>query len=726
MGRSVDVVYQSEAGECGAACITMLANYHGVGVDLSQLRERFGSFAKGCSLEGLMKVASNLGLATRAVRLEVDEMRELKMPCILHWNMDHFVVATRARRGGIEINDPAVGKRFASLDEVKKSFTGVALELSRTSSAGERMSPPPVDMSRLTGRLEGLWSSLGMILVIALVVEVLALGVPMLNQIVLDDAVSSGDLDFLSTLLVGFLIVLLLQHGLSLVRGLLLQALGQEWRMQWTTNVMSHMLKLPMRWFESRHLGDIASRFDSVIAIQQTLTTSLLTAVIDAVMVIGCGVLMLMYAPSLALITIGATVMYGLLRWATYSSVKQASTERVVMAAREKTHFIETVRSMTALKLFGKEEERLSRWQNLMVKVQNKDLQIGTSNLAITTGNALIFGVESLLVLWVGAKMIMAGGQLGGVQGGDAFTIGMLIAYISYKTQFTGRVAQVIDYAIKLRLLKIHTSRLGDVVLSRPEQHRLGEGAPEPAEGVPCIELRDVGFRYGADQRWLFRGVNLKIETGKSIAIVGPSGCGKTTLLKVAIGLMEPQEGEVLFRGVPLKRIGLQGLREKIGTVMQEDTLLSGSILENISFFEGVADHERIEAAARAACVHDEIKSMPMGYRTLIGDLGSGLSGGQKQRVLIARAIYKQPSVVAMDEATSNLDVKLEAQVSDAIASMSCTRVVIAHRPQTIAKADTVVSLMGGKLLEVKKGRTGAPEDGLACADGLKTVTANG
>jgi ATP-binding cassette, subfamily B, bacterial CvaB/MchF/RaxB len=274
----------------------------------------------------------------------------------------------------------------------------------------------------------------------------------------------------------------------------------------------------------------------------------------------------------------------------------------------------------------------------------------------------------------------------------------MLLAFVAYKEQFSQRVGALIDKWAELKMLKVQGERLADIVLSQPETVHAGMSAPvaQSESAPPRIELRDVGFRYSDSEAEVLRGVNLSIEPGESIAIVGPSGCGKTTLIKLMLGILTPAQGEVLVGGRPLEAIGAQTWRSMVGTVMQDEPLFAGSVADNISFFDPRPDMERVVECARVASVHDEIAALPMGYYTLIGEMGSTLSGGQKQRVLLARALYKRPRVLFLDEATSALDVERERLVNQAVRQLRLTRVIVAHRPETIASADRVVVLAAG------------------------------
>jgi len=482
-----------------------------------------------------------------------------------------------------------------------------------------------------------------------------------------------------------------------LARSWMVMVLGQTLSLQWMGNVFAHLVRLPVDFFEKRHLGDITSRFGAVGAIQRTLTTAAIEAVLDGLMAVAALVMMLIYAPTLCAVTVTAVAAYGLLRWAAYRPFRDAAAERLVVAAKENTHFLETLRAITPLKLFGREEERRARWQNLIVDVQNRDVRTAKMSIGFSTANTFIFGLENLLVLWLGAKLIMSGQQAGAV----TMTVGMLFAYLSYKGQFTGRVSALINYAVELKMLGLHAERLADIALEPPEKDEAP--ANDLQHLVPSIELKNVSFRYGEGEPWILRNANFRIEAGESVAVTGPSGAGKTTLLKLALGLLKPSEGDVLFGGMPVRQLGLQNFRRQIGTVMQEDALLTGSLSDNIAFFDVQPDQARVQACAELAQLHADICRMPMGYQTLVGDLGSGLSGGQKQRLLLARALYKQPRVLALDEATSHLDLQNERAVTAALSGMVLTRLIIAHRPETIAGAQRVVMVREGQVMELAR-----------------------
>ncbi len=687
--RRLPLLLQTEAAECGLACLAMAASHFGLRTDLASVRARFSVSLKGLTLAQLMDYADRLKLSGRALRLEVDELRQLKTPCLLHWDTNHFVVLRSAGAKGIVLHDPAVGVRRLGYDDVDKHFSGFALEL--TPAPGFQ----PVDEKRrislrsVIGKFTGFGEPLALVLVMSLALEVFALAAPMFNQWVVDEALVSADRSLLNTLAIGSLLLMLTQSAVSQARGWTVMYLSTHLNLQWVSNVFTHLLRLPVSWYEKRHLGDIVSRFGSVSAIQSTITSGFIAVILDGLMAVATFVMMIMYSPTLSVVVVATVVLYALLRVVSYGPLREASMESLMLSAKESSCFLETIRAAQAIKLFGRELDRRSRWLNAKVDSVNRGVRTQKLGLWYGNINLAITGLSATLMMWLGGGMVMDG----------TFTIGMLFAFTSYGSQFGGRMAALIDKCFEFKMLSLHTERLADIVLEKPEPEV--EGGIGIAHLAPCIELINVGFRYSDGDPWVVRNLNLVIEPGDSLAIVGPSGGGKTTLIKLILGVLTPLEGEIRYGGVPVRQHGARAYRSALGAVMQEDQLLAGSLRENISFFDQPTDAARVEACAQVAAVHADIAAMPMGYETLTGDMGSTLSGGQKQRVLLARALYKQPRVLILDEATSHLDVSLERQVNASIADMQITRIVVAHRPETIASARRVIALVDGQLGEV-------------------------
>lgn len=689
LGRTLPIALQTEASECGLACLVMVSNYHGFRTDLATMRRLFLISIKGTTLSHLMGMAQTVGFTTRPVKLELEDLKDLRRPCILHWNFNHFVVLKEVGARHVVIHDPAMGIRKLTFDEVSAAFTGVALELWPNPGFKQVTFKQSVKLRDMMGHVTGLYRSLGQVLLLALSLEVFALVSPFYMQWVVDHVLVSADKDLLTTLALGFGMLVFMQQAISTVRAWVIMHMSTTLNVQWRANLFAHLIRLPVDFFEKRHLGDVVSRFGAIDQIQHTLTSTFVEAILDGVLTVATLAMMFLYSPAMAWIAIGAMLLYGLGRWAWFRPLRNATEEQIVHAAKQQTHFIETVRGVRALKLFQRLDERRNSWLGLFVEQVNADLRTQKLQVMYRLLNGLLFGVERILIVWLGATLVMDG----------AFTIGVLLAFIAYKDQFVTRVSGLIDRMVEMRMLHLQGERLADIALAEQEPEVVDTMSTQEIEKLPAnIVIQGLRYRYADGEPWVLDGVDLEIAEGESVAIVGPSGCGKSTLMNVMLGLRPFKEGQVLVGGQPLSKLGLSHLRNMVGTVMQDDALFAGSIADNIAFFDQQVDMAWVEECARKAAVHEEIAAMPMGFNTLIGDMGAALSGGQKQRILLARAIYKKPKILFLDEATSHLDVAREAMVNQAIQSLDMTRVIIAHRPETIASAKRVIVMVAGKV----------------------------
>lgn len=684
-------ILQAEASECGLASLAMVASAHGMQLDLPELRRQFHLSLKGIRLNQLIEIAQTLGCSTRPLRLEMEQLDQLSLPCILHWDLNHFVVLAKVGKSKATILDPAIGERRLSLGEVSQHFTGVALELTPTAEFKQHKAAPSISARQLTGPIRGLWSALSQIALLSLALQVFVILAPFYTQWVVDQVLVSADRDLLVVLGLGFGLALLLQVGIGLLRGWSVVSLSSRLGLQWMGNVFAHLLKLPLDFFEKRHLGDVTSRMSSVQTIQHTLTTSFVEAMIDGVMAMVTLVLMLVYSWKLALVTLLAVALYLGIRAIAYRPMRDRTEQQLVAAAKQQTHLLESLRGMQSLKVAGEESVRRSTYENLLNDTVNQDVKLARMSLGFNTASQLVFGLERIAVIWIGARLALD----------NVFSVGMLVAYLAYKDQFAMRVSGLIDKWIEFRMLRLHGERLADIVLTPPEKQHAQPHALPPAE--PSIEVEGLSFRYADGEPWVVKDCSFTIAPGESVAIIGGSGCGKTTLVKLLLGLLTPSEGTIRIGGHDLHKLGPRNVRAMIGVVMQDDQLFAGSIADNIGFFDTDFDLERIKAAAQLAAVHEDIAAMPMGYHSLIGDMGSSLSGGQKQRIILARALYRQPKLLFLDEATSHLDVTRERLVNEAVKHLQLTKVIVAHRPETIASADRILVMEHGRIVQEVK-----------------------
>ncbi len=680
------MVLQSEAAECGLACIAMISSFWGHRATLAELRRLHSISLKGVTLAALLRIGERLNLDARAVKLGLEEIGELSLPCVLHWDMNHFVVLKRKRSAQVIIHDPAAGKRHVSLSELSAHFTGVAVEF--RPGALFQFTPPAkaIALSALWGRVFGLRSGLAQLLLLGIALQVCVLLAPFYLQWVTDEVLMSADRNLLLTLGVGFLTLNLIQAFIGAVRSYASTILAVDLSFQWLGNAFTHLMKLPLPFFEQRHLGDIVSRFSSLQTIQRAITSEVIEAIIDGLLTVSTLIVMVLYSGELATITAIALIGYLLLRGALLPRLREATAEQIVHAAKQQTHLIESARGIQSVRLFDGATERKSGWMSSLSDQFNADIRLAKLSIGVKAIHVVIFGSQRIIVIWLAAISVLH----------DRLSIGMVLAFLSYQDQFSQRGVALVDRLLQLKMLSLHAERVADILLCEPEEDQ--DAMPDAREVVASIEFKAVSFRYAESDPWVLHNFSLFIPHGQCIAITGPSGSGKTTLAKLMLGLMRPSQGEILVGGVPLRALGLHRQRMLSSAVMQEDQLFSGSILDNICFFDTAPDMDRIRSAAHAAALDGDIERMPMAYHTLIGDIGTGLSGGQKQRLLLARALYREPKILVLDEATSHLDMGNERAVNAAIGKLQLTRVLIAHRQETLAMATRVVVLNAGKL----------------------------
>jgi ATP-binding cassette subfamily B protein RaxB len=687
-GQKLPLVFQTEAAECGLACLAMIAGYHGAQVDLLAMRRRFSVSLRGATLGHIIKFAGALDLTGRPLRVELEDLAWLKTPCILHWKMDHFVVLKKVTRKHIFLHDPALGPRRVTFAEASRYFTGVALELTPTPGFVPRDERQPLRLRDLTGRVTGLKRALGQVFLLASALELLSIISPLFLQLTVDKVLGAFDSNLLLTLGVGFMLLIALQSFLSALRSWTTLYFGTSLKLQWYANLFSHMVRLPVSFFEKRYFGDILSRFDGAEAIQRTLTNNFIETLLDGLISVFMLAVMFLYSRKLALVVILSVLLYLALRNFAYLPLRKAMEEQIMRLSKQQTFLIETLRGIRTIKVLGREDNRKTRWMNLLADTTSAQVATEKLSLIFRAANALIFGLQSVAVVWLGAMLVL-GGQ---------FSVGMLFAFVAYQEQFKARITMLVDRLYEFRMLSLQVHRLADVVLEKPEES-LASATPADAEDA-SIAVEHLFFRYSDTESWLLEDISFRVAPGECVAIVGPSGAGKSTLLKLIAGLLRPQSGDVLVNGhsVCASRAAVQG---KVGFVLQDDSLFAGTVADNIAFSADVADMSRVEECARLACLDDEINAMPMGYNTLIGEMGSALSGGQQQRLLLARALYSRPSILVLDEATSHLDVPTEQRIAAMLATLRMTRIFAAHRPDTVRIADRVISLSrAGKFTE--------------------------
>lgn len=689
--KSLPVILQSEATECALACLAMIAGYHGLNVTLLELRKKHGVSLKGATLRDVTEIARKFNLSTRPVRCEPQGLRQLKTPALLHWDFEHFVVLESVKRNHFVVHDPALGKIKLSHEELSKHFTGIAVEFSPTQSFADGRIGDKLTLTQVYRQIVGIGRYLGVIIWVTLFLEIFTLIVPLYLGVVVDTGLENNDLNFIIAISVAFILATALNALVTLIRNHLIVAFGANFNLQMMRNLMEHLFRLPLEFFEKRITGDLIDRYQSTNPIRQTFTSDLPIILLDGVVAILSLGLIFYISPILGTIALIGFMVHLGFQWLTYGPLYQRTLKAVQARARENSHIIESLRGMQPIKIFGKENERLNSWSNLNVKLIQAERRVGDLRAVQASGRTLISGTDFGLSVMVAVLAVQSG----------TLSLGLLFALIAYKTYFTQRASQFAGRIFDLRLIQVHLDRVSEIAFGEPEKTvTKGDGASLEVGPVKALAFDDVTFAYGPQDEPILDQTVFTLEPGSFTALVGPSGSGKTTIFKLLLRILTPVSGQVRYGGQPLKEIDIHAYRRQFGVVMQSDQLLSGTLLDNIAFFEASPDETRAALCARKALIHDDILKMPMKYNSRIGDLGSALSGGQKQRVLLARALYHRPRFLLMDEGTANLDLDIEKRLLDNLQNEGITVLAIAHRPETLKRADQILMLSEGKITQ--------------------------
>lgn len=679
------MILQSELAECGHACIAMICNYWGHDLDLYGIRKISKPSNKGVTLLDITNILERLDLKSRVLKVPLDEIKLIKCPAIIHWNMNHFVVLNQVKKNTVIINDPGFGVRHCTIEEFSKSFTGIVLEVEKTPDFSAISERGKISLNDLVKSVSGINRFLILLLSLSLVIEFLGLLNPLFIQYVTDNVLVFSDINNLYVIASGFLILLFFQVFTEYIRGNMVIYITNNLTEQFSSNVVKHILKLPLNFFEARHKGDIQSRFQSIDYIQKKLSTDFINTVLDGVMIIINLFVMMIYNSMLTMIVVIFLCIYFSIRYFSYRFLKNHTESSIFQHAKASSIFLETMQGILPIKTFSKEKIRFNTWRNSYINALNEDIKISRVDLYYNVANQFLFNFELIIVICVGASLVLS----------NKFSIGMLMAFLTYRNLLVSKSSSFIKNIFDFKLISIQLNRLSDILFQQPEKIEKEERRlpAMKAEVMGALTLCNICFKYNPTEKYILKNINLKINAGEKVALVGSSGCGKSTLVKVLMGLLNKTEGEIYIDDVLIDDFGLKNYRDITASVMQEDALLSGSILDNISFFDENIDIEHVYEVAKLSFIHETIKRLPMGYETRVGEMGSMLSGGQKQRILLARALYKKPKILFLDEATSHLDGENERNINTSLQSLNITQVIVAHRIETINMADKIIEL---------------------------------
>lgn len=682
----IPFVPQFEVADCGAACLAMVLRHHGSHVELADIRRRLGGGTDGTSATALLNVARACGLRGRGVALDVEDLGYLAPGAVLHWGFNHFVVFERVRGKWVELLDPARGRKRLSLDQFRRSFSGVALLFEKD----DGFVPVPAGRSKLWNYLTQLVaqrSVIARVLLLSMGLRLLALALPLLTALVVDRVVPRGDAHLLVVVASGIAVLLLFQSLSGLVREHLLLQLRTNLDTKLTLGFLDHLVSLPAAYFQRRSAGDLLMRVGSNATIREVLTSSSLSGLLDGVFAtVYLGLIFTLHA-QLAWVTLGLGVAQATVFLAGRRTVARLAHETLEARARAQGDLVQLLGGIETLKLAGAEYRAVERWANLYVDDLNVTLRQGRLSALLGGASGLLGSAAPIAVMALGAVAVMNG----------ELTLGTMLAVNALAAGFLGPLSALVNTALSMQQLSADIERIDDV-LSEPAEPRIDHATPFVPSGR--VRLRDVSFRYSTQSPFALRDVSLDLEPGSAVAIVGRSGSGKSTLANLILGMHTPTAGRIIYDDTDLRDLDRSALRRQLGVVPQHPFIFGRSIRENISLSDESVGLEMVMNAARQAGIHDEIMAMSMGYDSIVADGGASLSGGQRQRIALARALVHAPPIIVLDEATSAVDNTTERVMMDNLASLECMRIIIAHRLSTIGFADVIIVLDEGRIAE--------------------------
>ena len=676
------MILQNEIAECGHACIAMISNYFGHELNLTTLRQEYKTSSRGISLYTINQIIENLNFKTRALMVPVNEISYIKCPAIIHLNTNHFVVLKSVSKKHIILHDPATGVCRYSINEFVQIFSGVVLEIETLENFQVIRNKQKLTLVTLLKNMSGCKKWLAILLWLSLIIELFNLTNPLLLSYITDEVTIATNINQVITIACGVGILLLLHTVTEYTRSNLILFIRTHLAEALSAHTFKHLLSLPLSFFENRHRGDLQAKFQSIQQIQAKVSTDFVNTLLDGGFLILHTTIMFCYSWKLAVITIISLCLQIIYRYCSYHTIKHNTALSLRLHAKHASTFLETLHAIQPLKTFIKERMQFHNWHNSYIDATNTDILIAKAGIKNKIIQQLITNIEYLILICVGTKLIIT----------HQLSIGMLIACLGYRLLVINKSASFIQNILEYRLISLSLERLSDILFHQPENI---EQKPVPQLDIRgTLQVCNLSFKYSEDQNYIFSQLNLTIHAGEKIVITGPSGCGKSTLLKILMGLVTPTSGSILIDNMPIHEYGINNYRQLIGSVMQNDTLLSGSILENITFFSAECDYDLVYNVAKIAQIDDTIRSFPMGYHTLVGELGASLSGGQKQRILTARALYKKPKILILDEATSHLDLENEIKLNQALRELNITQICVAHRQESIKTADRVFTVV--------------------------------
>ena len=700
----VPVIMQMEALECGAASLTMILAHHGKWLPLEQTRLDCGVSRDGSSAKNILKAARSYGMEAKGFRCDTGSLKEMPMPCILHWGFNHFVVLCGFHKNTAIINDPARGTVKVSMEELDREFTGICLTFKPTESF-EKGGKPKSILPFAKARLQGTGPAIVFIILTTLITAIINLIYPVFGQVFMDTLLPGRNPEWLIPFLGLMVTVVVIQAVVGLAKTVYIAKVEGKLAIVSSATFMWHVLRLPVEFFSQRMAGDIAERQSSNENIAATLVKELGPILINLVMLVLYLIIMLRYSLILTMICVASI---GVNIWLNQISLKKRmNISRVRMRDSGKLNgaTVAGIEMIETIKASGAENGYFERWAGYSAAVNAADVKSMRLNQVWATLPALVRSISEIAILMISAVLIIKG----------QFTVGMLLAFQSFMNSFLVPVYELMDVSTSVQEMRTAMERIEDVMSYKPdvEFQEIIEDDPAENDDDPFaetdsayaklsgqVELKNITFGYSRLGAPLIKNFSMTLKPGSRVAFVGSSGCGKSTLAKLISGLYQPWEGEILFDGKPIREIPREVFTGSLAVVDQDITLYEDTIANNIKMWDSTIEDFEMILAARDAQIHEDIMLRDQGYNHKLLEGGKDFSGGQRQRFEIARVLAQDPTIVVMDEATSALDAKTEYNVVEAIKNRGVTCIIIAHRLSTIRDCDEIIVLNRGEVVE--------------------------
>lgn len=673
--------------ECGPACLAMIFNYYGLSMSVPELSEKCHANRNGVNALTLKRVSIEIGFDCKALKMTYADISAYqKGPLLLYWDYKHYVVLEKVKNEIFYVLDPAQGRKKLDEAEFSSHFSGIALSFSPTDMIDKKTKSQKVGVKNYFKYIFINPKFTFFLLGVSLILQLIGLGAPFLTQHLIDNATQNNS-KLIDIMGLGALLFFLTYLMVSYIRSWTVVKLQLLINEKLSTEFMVHLFKLPMKFFEQRSTGDLATRMNNINTIREILARSGATVILDSMMIIIYGVVMFTYSVTLSLITLAVSVFLIIITLMFVPKLQTYTQKELSTEAESQSYLTESLRAVTLVKTSGNEKEILKGWTKVFYEQQSLFYLRSKLTGALSSIIGSISLAMPIFILWVGARSLVS----------ETFTIGALVAFSTISASFLTPIMSIIGNIQSFQYLGGVFERLYDVMRADPERQDGAHLAQDLSE-TP-ISLVDVSFAYNQEEAAHLENISLQVLPGEKIGIVGSTGSGKTTLIKLILGLHTPSRGDVLYGQQNLNELHLHSLRKKMSIVLQDTYLFNDTIRSNISFFQDISEQD-VEEAAQLADLDKDIERMPMGYDTIIGENGQNLSGGQRQRLAIARALITKPSLLILDESTSQLDTVTEQRINRKLDEKGVTRVVIAHRLSTIYDSDKILVLEKGRIIQ--------------------------